>query len=202
MRQLNAAFGKGHGLQHRFSNVAVLDLHLACHCLLAEMGSARDYLAMVIAHHASAPPRIDDMKRLRDWRPSRKVSLPDAVLAALDENSSDPWLDDLAGYRNAFVHRSPVSTIESARRLRLREHETPHGPLRTVTLQVPIRLRRDEPPSAELVDALERFYGLARQLSRFALEVTAIAPHKPSIDTLTEANIIDLEPREVVDIKS
>jgi hypothetical protein len=28
LRQLKAAFGEGHGLEHRFGNVAVLDLHL------------------------------------------------------------------------------------------------------------------------------------------------------------------------------
>lgn len=66
-RQLVAGLARGVVTEQRFTNIALSDLHLAFHSLLAEMGAARDYLSAIVGHHVKAPNNIDSLARLITW---------------------------------------------------------------------------------------------------------------------------------------
>jgi hypothetical protein len=175
-KQLRSALVSGQKVGLRFSNVPMIDLHLAFHSVAAEMASARDYLAQLAARRVNAPPNIDALSRLEGWlkksanAASRNDDLIVRLLAASDAEASDPWLFDLAEYRNLFLHRDPIGAM--AKWLCLLEQETAFGPVRTIKMEIDVR-----PGTATTSDALTRFVALYNQLCRLADFAASLAPH-------------------------
>lgn len=178
-RQLAAALERNQACSLRFANVAMMDLHLAFHSLLAELASARDYVASFAGRRIGAPVRIDALSRLVDWleRPDHKEFRSDSVVSALlegcDAKGSDPWLFDIGEYRNQFLHREPIGTNEYARWMTLEEHESTHGATRLIQMLVPGGAK-----SAATCDALVRFVGLHAKMCRLADFVALFAPYE------------------------
>jgi hypothetical protein len=178
-RQLLAALERGQPFSLRFQNVAVLDLHLAFHSLLAELASARDYLATSVARRIGAPDKIDALSRLSDWlKKSKNLSFKSdpvvlAFLHGYDGDSADPWLFDLSEYRNLFLHREPLGTNEHARWLVLKEHVNAHGVTPMIQMLVPA-----DSKSIATCEALGRFVEIHVKMCRFADFAASFAPYK------------------------
>ena len=174
--QLRAALASGQKVGVRFSNLPMIDLHLAFHSVLMEMASARDYLAQVAARRVNAPSRIDALSRLQDWlsKPVNVGALADnlvaRLLAAADSQAPDPWLADIIEYRNLFLHRGHMGLI--AKWLVLEEHDSALGPVRTVKMAINVR-----PGAATMCDALTRFVVLYSGLCRLADFAATLAPY-------------------------
>jgi hypothetical protein len=66
-KQLYAALMRSERVGTRFANLSMLEVHLAFHSVLAEMASARDYLAQVAAQRVNAPTKIDALNRHKEW---------------------------------------------------------------------------------------------------------------------------------------
>lgn len=191
--QLRAAIRRGQTPGGRFSNLALMDVHLACHSLLAEMGAARDYMSAIAARRVGAPSRIEALSRLQDWaaKPVNRSALSDpflvALLAASDETGGDAWLGELGEYRNLFLHREPMSANDSAKWLTLHERRTAYGAIQTITMEL-TSAEGSSPP----VDALTRFGALHGRLARLADElagflsvagvIVQIAVDRPEVD--------------------
>lgn len=126
--QLKAALLSGQRPGLRFTNIPLLDdLHSAFHFLLAELSSARDYLAAIAALGVGAPENVDALSRLVKWLSNSKSgsALADPLIAAFLDNEAQVWLGEITDYRNQFLHRKPLGADESARWLRLRQHDSP-----------------------------------------------------------------------------
>jgi hypothetical protein len=166
----------------RFQNVALRDLHLAFHSLLAELASTRDYLASVAGTHVGAPDNIDALNRLTSWlqKPAGQTALSDPLISALlkasDKSEPDPWLSDLTDYRNMFLHNEPLATNEHARWLSIVESATVHGNVMLIEMQIPFR--RDLPNTCE---ALRRFVDLHARMCRLADFGAKHAKHAPQV---------------------
>jgi len=97
------------------------------------------------------------------------------MLAAYDKQGSDPWLHQLGEYRNLFLHRRPLAS-DAARWLRYDEKHRDG----IVYPFIEMRLGAED-PSAPGEDALTRFVGLYRQMSRL---LGVAATHAPYDTTL------------------
>lgn len=184
-RQLEAALAGGRRVGGRFTNLPMVELHLAFHSVLSEMASARDYLAQVAARRVGAPDRIDALARFRDWtgRPANSAALNDALVTPLFEASDvatpDPWLFDIGEYRNLFLHREHIGAM--ARWLVVEERDGPLGPVRTIAMAINTR-----PGSETTCDALTRFvdlYGRLCRLAEFAAPLAAFEAKPPAFGT-------------------
>jgi hypothetical protein len=175
-KQLMAALDSGRGVGVRFKNLPMIDLHLAFHSVLAEMASARDYLAQVAARRVDAPSRIDALNRLKDWadKPANSAARDDVLMLRLfeaaNDTTSDPWLSDITEYRNLFLHREHIGA--TAEWLVVEERESPAGTVRTIRMEINTR-----PGAASKCDALDRFVDLYGRLCRLADFAATLAPH-------------------------
>lgn len=177
-RQLLAALERGQPGSLRFKNVAMLDLHLAFHSLLAELASTRDYLATFAARRIGAPNRIDALNRLIDWLEKSDDSIKsDPIALALDRayntEGEDPWLFDLSEYRNLFLHREPIGTNEHAQWLTTKEHANVHGVALLIEMLVPASSK-----STTTCEALVRFIELHAKMCRLADFVASFSLYK------------------------
>lgn len=104
----------------RFSNVAIHDLYLAIHSLLAEMCSARDYLSLMAARRVQARKGTDSLARLIEWlkKPSsagaRNDPLVQLLLVASYTGDQPGWLTKLTDLRNQISHRQPLGADPAA----------------------------------------------------------------------------------------
>ncbi len=175
-KQLMAALASGQRVGTRFSNVPKDDLHLAFHSVLAEMASARDYLAQVAARRAGAPEDVDALNRLRTWlkKSVNASALNDPLVMRLieasDTTAADPWLADITSYRNLFLHQEHMSAM--AKWLVVEERESPVGPVRTIMMTINTR-----PGADTTCDALVRFVDLYARLCRLADFAATLAPY-------------------------
>lgn len=180
-RQLVAGLRRGAIVEKRFTNIALSDLHLAFHSLLAEMGAARDYLSAIVARHVNAPDKIDSLARLIAWVEKggdphlTNHPLLSPLLAGWSKNESNRWLFDLGEYRNTFLHREPfgVNGIETG--VAIHVTETRLGPIHTLKLDIPIR--RD---ANDKVEALNRFVQLYGHLLALAKQIGDNAKYLPT----------------------
>lgn len=170
---------------HAFDNLPLSDIHLAIHSLVAEMGSARDYLAAVIGRQIGAPPKkSDSLARLIDWLekgPGRDHQDDPLVVEFLQgwRNADDPWLKQLTDYRNLFLHRGPMGARGFESAPRLAERDTAQGKLRTLDIPIPRYI-----DSEEMVDALMLFIRLHWLIFNLAAQVASRSPYpstRPSI---------------------
>jgi hypothetical protein len=168
-RQLVAGLVRRQEPGRRFQNVAISDLHLACHSLLSEMGSARDYLAAIVANQIGAPSNIDALSRLTNWidnpagRSHANNPTVSAMLDAWDKSKADPWLYDLTEYRNVFLHREPLGANNQARWLSLIECESHFRKVFSAQMLLLVRSG-----STQVVDGLTRFANLHGKMCRLA----------------------------------
>lgn len=118
-KQLRAAVKEKSKDGKRFSNVPMLDLALAIHAALSELGSARDYLATWFARRLGAPSKLDSLARLLDWLPKG----PDKGLwpiglselhEAMEPTATEPWAHQLTTLRNLHIHRQPVGLVSNS----------------------------------------------------------------------------------------
>ena len=177
-RQLAAALERGQKPGLRFQNIPMMDLHLAFHSLLAELGSARDYLATFAARRIGAPKGTDALNRLIKWleESGGNSSKSDPVVIALLDgwktSGNDPWLFDLGEYRNLFLHRQPISADQYARWLMIKQHTNGAVASNLLQLLVPAR-----PKSTVICDALTRFVDLHAKMCRLAYFVSTFSAH-------------------------
>jgi hypothetical protein len=190
--QLKAALLNGQKPGLRFSNVPLTDdLHLAFHSLLAELSSARDYLAALAGQGIGAPQKVDALNRLLDWisKPTNSHAFGDPLISALlddnDKRKSQSWLTEIGEYRNLFLHRRPLSSDEEARWLRLREYDAGWGPVTTVEM----RLSANS-DTHQQYEALERFVELYRKMCRLAGFAADIAKYTPEPLAISAKDIL------------
>lgn len=99
----------------RFANAALDELYLAIHSLVAEMCSARDYLAHLCAIHVQAKDGTDSLARLVKWIEKRgaeqasRSQFAALLMAANGTEESPRWLSKLGDVRNRLMHRQPMA---------------------------------------------------------------------------------------------
>lgn len=184
-QQLEWAILRGRKSGDRFSNIAILDLYLAIHSLLAEMCSARDYLAQLAAKRVSAKPGTDSLARLQDWlkkevnAPARADALVKLLTEAAGTKDMPGWLTQLTEMRNQVTHRQPLAAHPNTAALLLQMMTTKSGMLPTIRLS---RFRRgekfeeEEDPSV----ALLRFWLFLEALSRASLTLMPYVAKHPN----------------------
>jgi hypothetical protein len=179
--QLISALRSGKKIGHKFGNIQMLDLHLAFHSLLAEMASARDYLAQIVGRKIGAPEEKDSLARLLEWakKPAQAQIVNDPLFQAFatvaDKKSADPWLADLTEYRNVFLHREPIMVNDLANRFTVLEVSSPSFGM-THRLRLPILVRSG---SADECEAFDRFAVLHDRLSHLADFTAQHAKYEP-----------------------
>jgi len=118
-KQLRAAVREKARDGKRFSNVPMLDLALAIHAALSELGSARDYLATWFARRLGAPSKSDSLARLLDWLPKGPdkglwpIGLSE-LYEAMEPTATEPWAHHLTMLRNLHIHRQPVGLVSNS----------------------------------------------------------------------------------------
>lgn len=171
-RQLVAGLVRGAVAERRFTNIALSNLHLAFHSLLAEMGAARDYLSAIVGRHVNAPNKIDSLARLIDWAKKganfhlSNHPLLSPLFSGWSESEPNRWLFDLGEYRNTFLHREPFGVNGIARGVAIFGAETRFGFVHKLKLDIPIR-----PDANEEVEALNRFVQLYGYLLMLAKQI-------------------------------
>lgn len=179
--QLFSAIQDGNEHGQRFTNIPVADIHLAFHSVLSELASARDYLAMSLAHSLGAPARIDAMNRLADWLSASSRAeygtrpVLREMLEAYDPSSATPWLYQLGEYRNTFLHRRPMASQLSSQFLRYEIVERNDISFPKIVLPL-----SDDDPFAPGKDALKQFINFYRQMTALARLAANHAPHEAS----------------------
>jgi hypothetical protein len=164
-RQLRAALKRDTKPGRRFQNIALTDLYLAFHSLLAEMASARDYFAAIAGRHIGASDDEDSLPRLMKWTDAasrqhlRTNPLVAPLAAGWEAGTQDRWLYDLGEYRNRFLHREPMSAGLGGGGAIISERICRHGQVRTLRVEIPAHS-----DSSDKIDALERFLYLYRRL--------------------------------------
>lgn len=118
-KQLRAAVSEKSKDGKRFSNIPMLDLALAIHAALSELGSARDYLSTWFARRLGAPSKVDSLAHLLRWLPKgpEKVLWPfglNELCAAAEPTALDPWAYLLTSLRNLHIHRQPVGLVSNS----------------------------------------------------------------------------------------
>lgn len=164
-RQLRAALKQGVKPNLNFGNVALDDLHLAFHSLLAEMASARDYFSAIAGMHVDAPIPVDSLGSLLKWVKAapNEHCLSHPFVAPLvafgDRAAEDRWLYDLSEYRNLFLHREPMGVGLGEDGVFIAEHPSQLGVVHTLRMEIPVHQG-----ASQRVEALERFLYLYRRL--------------------------------------
>lgn len=124
----------------RFANIALHDLYLSMHSLLAEMCSARDYLVQLAAKRIGAKPGTDSLAKLQEWlkkeknRSARDDAMIQLLTNAVGSKESPGWLAQLGEMRNMFIHRQPMAAHPDSAALLFRSIATKHGFLPSVRL--------------------------------------------------------------------
>jgi hypothetical protein len=175
-RQLFAALARGMNVNLRFVNIALSDLYLAFHSLLAEMGATRDYLSAIVAIHINAPSKIDSLARLIDWA-QREVNasvLNHKIFRPFLEGWSegDKWLFELGEYRNTFLHREPMGVNGIERGAAIVDRETHFGRFHKLKLDIPsLHI------AGVKTDALDRFVNFYNRLHFLASQIAVDAKY-------------------------
>lgn len=173
------------GENMRFSNIKSFDLYMALHSLLADMGTARDYLGHFISRFICRDAKpVDSMTRLHERAKSGKLAinnartnqLVDTIIAICNPKRPDGWMAHLGEYRNIIIHRAPIGSL-SKRHLQAKTLTVGEGRLYQIHFGVSRDPFSEEP---QYVDALEHFRQLLLNLLDFALNVAIASEIKPS----------------------
>ncbi|WP_430389981.1 hypothetical protein [Dyella sp. 20L07] len=178
--QLRWALIEGRELGARFSNTAMIDVHLAFHSLAGELYSARDHLAHLAAIGCSAPQKIDGMGRLEEWlsksanESAAANPLVAFLLANMGAKDTPSWLRKLGEFRNTVMHRQPMGANPAAGALMVNETITRAGPIRTIRL-VPMSIPNEEQ------DLFVELVGLYKRFERLVIDATELVPYKVNL---------------------
>jgi hypothetical protein len=181
-----------HAVANRgFGNLKTFDVGMALHSLLADMGTARDYLATFISEFIlrDAKP-VDSMPSLygRVKVGSLKSSnasvqkLIDTVRTVCDRGRAEAWMARLGEFRNIVIHRSPLVNLSDSPLLQARTVQLGNSVLYQVHFGVP-----SDPfvEGSKQEDALQHFRGLLLNLLEFAHDVAAASGIKPTVPHVT-----------------
>lgn len=164
----------------RYSNIAIHDLYLAIHSLLAELCSARDYLCQVGAMRVKAKDGVDNLARLQRWlsKTANSVANEDPLIkliqSAAGSEANPGWLTELSKLRNQITHRQPLGANPEAAALLYQQVATCRGLLPRVRLA---RFKRGQ----ETADGEDPFVALLRywlELEKLAQESLPYAPYR------------------------
>jgi hypothetical protein len=164
----------------RYSNIAIHDLYLAIHSLLAEMCSARDYLCQLSARRVMAKDSVDNMARLQSWlskaanAAAREDPLVKLIRDAAGSESNPGWLAKLSDLRNRIMHRQPLGANPEAAAMLYRLVATSRG------LVPNVRLARFK-QGREILDDEDPFVALLRywlELEKLAQASLRYAPYR------------------------
>lgn len=102
-------------------------LYAHIHSFFLHLGTARDYLATLIAHRVGAPEKVDSLARLVDWlRASKMPSDPlltlllEAEVIRRKENNMNRfevsgWFSEMGAVRDRVAHRRPYGLRHAER---------------------------------------------------------------------------------------
>lgn len=164
----------------RYSNIAIHDLYLAIHSLLAEMCSARDYLCQLSARRVMAKDSVDNMARLQSWlsKPANAAASEDPFIKLIQNAAgSEPnpgWLTKLSDLRNTIMHRQPLGANPEAAALLYQQVATSRGFVPRVRLA---RFKQGQ----EIADGEDPFAALLRywlELEKLSQASLAYAPYR------------------------
>lgn len=167
----------------RFSNVAMFDLHLAIHSLVADLCAARDYLATLAAIGVNAKKGTDSFARLCSWLKKeanskfRSDPFVDLLLTAAGTETEPGWLTELGEMRNRFMHRQPLAADHASTALLFRTTATKVGAMSTIQL-APFKRYSLEAPEDPGVTLL-RFFQETGKLCTAATPMAKFAPAFP-----------------------
>ena len=157
-----------------FSNAALIELYADFHSLVAELSSARDYLAKIAAIHAGAPKAVESLARLMAWaeKPANQTSLGEPLITSLFADlgsvENPGWLRRLGAIRNEMLHRVPMGANKVVSGLVLEEVPTSYGPIKTIRLAEPLRERALVNQTLDPLVELSQISKQMEQLSRAA----------------------------------
>ncbi|WP_155413141.1 hypothetical protein [Xanthomonas arboricola] len=170
----------------RFSNVAMFDLHLAIHSLVAELCAARDYLATMAAIGVNARKGTDSLARLCSWLKKeansefRSDPFVNLLLTAAGTETEPGWLTQLGEMRNRFMHRQPLAADHASTALLFQTTATKVGELSTIQL-APFKRYSLEAPADPGVTLL-RFFQETGKLCTAAIAMAKYAPAFPVVN--------------------
>ncbi|CAG2082156.1 hypothetical protein XCY_000059 [Xanthomonas euroxanthea] len=170
----------------RFSNLAMFDLHLAIHSLVAELCAARDYLATMAAIRVNAKKGTDSLARLCSWLKKgansefRSDPFVNLLLTAAGTETEPGWLTQLGEMRNRFMHRQPLAADHASTALLFQTSPTKLGELSTIKL-APFKTYSLEAPEDPGVTLL-RFFQETGKLCTAAIAMAKFTPTFPVVD--------------------
>jgi hypothetical protein len=181
----------------RFWNFKSFDLDMALHSLLADMGTARDYLGHFISRHVLREDKpSDSMAKLYDRAKRSKLTISERthgdliekILQICDPGSAEGWMARLSEFRNIIIHRAPIGSIANehyltAKTLRAKDNEA---------FQIFFGIPRDpiSAPNVDYVDALMHFLDLFRRLREFGYMVADATDIAPTMLHLTDRDFV------------
>ncbi|MEI9990195.1 MAG: hypothetical protein WDM86_09165 [Rhizomicrobium sp.] len=174
----------------RFANIRIFELYMALHSFLAEICSARDYLAQFMAVHFLKAKDVRTMAQLYGSLkkfPPDQTPIQDLVLKMCDESSSDGWLARLSRFRNLIIHSAPINKIAKDRWLTANTIDIQGKEFYQIHLGVPLDPIAD--PNGSYVDALAHFRQLMLLFFGLARTVGDMSGIQPETVSITDADL-------------
>lgn len=172
----------------RFSNIKSFDLDMALHSLLADIGTARDYLAHFISRYILVDdPPVDSMAKL--YNRTKKAGLTsldlparqllEAVLVICDPKHPHGWMAQVSEFRNIIIHRAPLQSLSNAGAfIHAKTLNIGNKAAYQIYFGVPHNPFLRESPQ---VDALTHFHWFLLRLREFAHLVAKTSEIRPTI---------------------
>lgn len=175
--------GKKEGLW--FKNTETIDVYLAIHSFLAEMGTLRDYIAAYVAQNRF---KIDNVTRMSVLfkRCTNLTDDPvaDEIVAACDKTRPASWLAGVSAFRDHTIHVAPITSRTGGRGFAVRNCRIGEHVLPTVYLNVsPLGEGSGEE------DALSHCLTLYRRMLTFSRLVAEHSGVSPKPFHITDADL-------------
>jgi hypothetical protein len=158
----------------RFMNVETFDFYVALHSFLAEMCSARDYLAQFIGKYilGGDGTRMSRLYRRLKQNPSSHP-VGKLVLSICDRDK-DGWMSRLGRFRDMTIHEAPIRNVARSKFLAVKGIDA----RKTTLLKIYFGIPKDPflASTGTDIDALVHFRELALRMLRFARSIAASSP--------------------------
>jgi hypothetical protein len=169
----------------RFKNLDTLDVFLAIHSFLVEMGILRDYLATFLAKKHFNILNVSRMAKLRERCATMNADpVAQRVVSICDKNSEGGWLGQLSDLRNLIVHSAPITSRTSIAAMTTHRCKIEDSSLPQVYLGITI------PASEREIDALRHCLDLFRKICELARYVASISGIRPLPFRLTDNDLL------------
>lgn len=188
--QLVSSLRSGRKENQRYSSLADLSFTANVHSFFLHLGSARDYLASLIAARCGMPDNIDAMNRLTDklkWE-----SLPDDPLIKLmvdqkiltkkggaEKSKISGWFEKVSDVRNQFIHKRPFGLHEDERMGWVKSAGGIAGHYRFCT---PINLNEN----SDFVDALDYISDVYHKINRLFGDLALVSGYNVTIPSYSD----------------